>query len=154
MEVIQTYDYELISKLNEEVQGLHRQLYPEYFKEYNYEEVKQFFKQVMTKDTNYFYAVRNGEQVMGYVWLEKRAYKENAFFMAYESIFLHHLIVLSAFRNSGVGKRLMETVYKAAESSGIKKIELDYWASNEVAKRFYEMRGFKRYREFLYKDLC
>ncbi|WP_051217468.1 NUDIX domain-containing protein [Paenibacillus assamensis] len=49
MEVVQTYDYELISKLNEEVQELHRQLYPEYFKEYNYEEVKQFFKQVMTK---------------------------------------------------------------------------------------------------------
>lgn len=61
MKVIQTYDYELISKLNQEVQELHRQMYPEYFKEYNFEAVKQFFKQIMTKDTNFFYVVRDGD---------------------------------------------------------------------------------------------
>lgn len=153
MKVIQTYDYELISKLNQEVQELHRQMYPEYFKEYNFEAVKQFFKQIMTKDTNFFYVVRDGDHDMGYVWMEKREHKENAFCNSYESIFLHHLNVLSAYRNAGVGKRLMETVYEVAESCEVKKIELDYWANNEVAKSFYETRGFKRYREFLYKDL-
>lgn len=153
MKVIQTYDFELISKLNQEIQELHRQIYPEYFKEYSFEAVRQFFKQVMMQDTNLFYVVRDGGHDMEYVWMEIRKYKESAFCYSYESMFLHHLHVLSAYRNSGVGTRLMEKVYEVAESREVKKIELDYWVNNEVAKSFYEKRGFKRYREFLYKDL-
>ncbi|MEC0305852.1 GNAT family N-acetyltransferase [Paenibacillus lautus] len=85
-----------------------------------------------------------------YGWRKENT-KKMLFCNSYESIFLHHLNVLSAYRSTGVGKRLIETVYEVAESSEVKKIELDYWANNEVAKSFYE--GFKRYREFLYKDL-
>lgn len=40
-----------------------------------------------------------------------------------------------------------------ARKQGIHKIELDYWANNEMASDFYRKQGFIHYREFVYKDL-
>ncbi|MFD3768440.1 MULTISPECIES: GNAT family N-acetyltransferase [Paenibacillus] len=48
---------------------------------------------------------------------------------------------------------MMDKVYEFALEHGIPKIELDYWIDNEHAERFYQKQGFKKYREFLYKDL-
>jgi hypothetical protein len=51
MKVTQTTNYELIAKLNKSVHDLHSKLYPKYFKEYNYEAMKEFFKSIIYNDS-------------------------------------------------------------------------------------------------------
>ncbi|KOR90389.1 GNAT family N-acetyltransferase [Paenibacillus solani] len=153
MEVLQTYDYELISRLNQEVQELHRQMYPEYFKQYDPDAAKTFFKQIINDPRFIFYVAREEDQVLGYAWVEIREYKESAFRNAYQSLFIHHLNVLSAFRHRGVGNGLINKVIEVAESNKVNKIELDYWVNNEVARSFYKNKGFMKFKEFVYKDI-
>lgn len=47
----------------------------------------------------------------------------------------------------------MKHIYNIAKANQIDKIELDYWYENNIAKDFYKKNGFKKYREFVYKDL-
>ncbi len=153
MEIIQTNDYALISRLNQEVQELHTNMYPDYFKPYDFESVHAFFKQIITDPKFMFFVALEDGQEVGYIWIEIRDYKENAFCKPYRSIFIHHLNVLSLHRNRGFGKRMMDKAYEVATINEITKIELDYWIDNEVAKEFYKKQGFLKYRQFVYKDL-
>jgi hypothetical protein len=113
----------VVAVLNKEVHELHVALYPERFKEYHFEAVNDFFKKVMTNPNFYFYLIGNEQSYIGYVWIEIKEYHENAFMKAYKSVFVHQL-----------------------------NIAKDYWTDNEIAKKFYEKTGYKRYREFVYKD--
>ena len=50
MKISQTNDFELVAKLNKYVHDLHANLYPEYFKEYNFEGIKTFFQKIIDKE--------------------------------------------------------------------------------------------------------
>jgi len=47
----------------------------------------------------------------------------------------------------------MNYIYELAKEKKIDIIELEYWFQNERAKDFYKKHGFKKYREFVYKEL-
>jgi len=153
IEIIQTKDAARLSKLNKEVQELHFRLYPEYFKPYNFEDVCLFFQKEISNPTFLFYIVVKGKEDIGYLWIEVKEYKENAFKKAYSSIYIHHLNVKEEYRNRGVGRALIEKVRSIAKTKEIHKIELDYWANNESAQKFYEKHGYKKYREFSFREI-
>ncbi|OAB36989.1 GNAT family N-acetyltransferase [Paenibacillus glacialis] len=153
MQIKQTKDHELISQLNQEVQNIHATMYPEHFKEYDHVTVSDFYKLIMNYSNFQFYTIEENDMALGYVWIEIKEYKENAFRKSYKSIYVHQLNILEAHRNKGLGKKIMNKVNDIAELNNIKKIELDYWSKNDSAKNFYEKNGYIRYREFLYKDL-
>jgi hypothetical protein len=47
LKISRTKDYELIARLNKYVHDVHAKLYPEYFKEYEYDATKDFFKGII-----------------------------------------------------------------------------------------------------------
>ncbi|WP_157272599.1 GNAT family N-acetyltransferase [Paenibacillus daejeonensis] len=154
MEIIQTFNSELITNLNQEIQTLHRSMVPWRFKEFNFAEINAYFKQVMESPKHLFFIIPSqGGEALGYVWIEIKAYHENAFLHAYQSIFVQHLCVAKAHKNKGLGKQLMNKVMEVAVERGIQRIELDYWSMNEDAKQFYSKLGFEVYREFAFKHL-
>jgi ribosomal protein S18 acetylase RimI-like enzyme len=153
VEIIQSIDYELVSRMNQSIQELHAQIYPEHFKEYNSEAIKQFFKQVITNPNHLFFVIQAGEQELGYIWIEIKEYKENAFRKPYRSIYVHQLNILEGYGNRGLGTRLLNKVEEIAKTNQIKKIEVDYWLNNEIAANFYKKNGYIKYREFVDKDL-
>jgi diamine N-acetyltransferase len=55
--------------------------------------------------------------------------------------------------HKGFGSKLMEKITEIAELNNIKKIELDFWVNNDIAKDFYIKNGFKKYREFVFKEI-
>ncbi|MCJ8008725.1 GNAT family N-acetyltransferase [Lederbergia wuyishanensis] len=151
MEVSSTKDYELIATLNKTVHELHVQLYPEYFKEYHFENVKSFFEGLIQKDNQLFLIIKREDEALGYAWIELKDYPENVFKKGYKSVYVHQLNVLRP--NQGLGSLLMDKIYEIAKEQKIKLVELDYWADNHAAERFYHKQGFTKYREFLYRDL-
>lgn len=153
MNIIQTQNYELISELNREVQHIHAEMYPNHFKEHNHVEVSEFFKSIMTNLNYQFYIIEEQGQELGYIWIEIKEYQENPFRKAYKSLYIHQLNVIKSYHNQGLGQQLMNKAYEIAIQKQIKKIEVDYWVNNEMAKNFYSKNGYIAYKEYRYKDL-
>ena len=69
--------------------------------------------------------------------------------------------VLSQYRRSGIGKKLLEKVISHAWGNGLKRLELEVFADNIAAinlyKKFgYEIEGVKRYARYIdgqYQDI-
>ncbi|WP_027409743.1 GNAT family N-acetyltransferase [Anoxybacteroides tepidamans] len=152
MKISRTNDYKLIAALNKHVHDLHVNLYPNYFKEYDYESMKNFFKAVIDQP-NFVFLLLEDDEPVGYAWLEMRDYDDNPFWKPRKSIYVHQISIVTSHQGKGYGSRLMEAIYEMAKANGIDKIELDYWVDNEVAKAFYKKHGFVKYREFVFKDL-
>ncbi|MTH54915.1 GNAT family N-acetyltransferase [Bacillus mangrovi] len=153
MQISQTKDYTVISKLNRYVHELHTALYPEYFKPYHFEEIQSFFQKIINRENYLFLLIQDGEQPAGYLWAEWRQYPENAFKKAYQSLYIHQISIASEYQNKGCGTLMLEEAEQLAKAGNCSKIELDYWAGNENAKRFYEKNGFSKHREFVFKDI-
>ncbi|MCR8630494.1 GNAT family N-acetyltransferase [Paenibacillus radicis (ex Xue et al. 2023)] len=153
MQIIQTKDFEAIAHLNKTVQDVHAELYPDHFKEYNYETIKEFFKSIIDRPNYIFLILENDQQNIGYAWIEIKEYAENPFKKAYKSINILQLSINSSEQNKGYGSQLMAKINEIAELNKIGKIELDYWHNNGAAKDFYRKHGYKTYREFVFKDL-
>jgi ribosomal protein S18 acetylase RimI-like enzyme len=56
--------------------------------------------------------------------------------------YLHAIAVDKAIRVDGVGSVLMDSFEEQARASGSTRLSLDVSANNEVARRFYERRGW------------
>jgi len=153
VEIMQTFDEETISQLNKSIQERHHRLYPEYFKPYHAEDVRCFFRGIIHNPHFIFLLLTEHEQPVGYAWIEVKQHPENAFKHAYKSIILHQISMNEAYMNNGYGSKLLEHIEQIAKSHQVNRIELDYWVLNEDAKAFYEKRGFKRHRDFVYKEV-
>lgn len=153
MGIIQSKDYAIIAELNQHVHKVHVTLYPDYFKEYNFEVIRDFFKSIINNPNFIFLLLEEDDESFGYAWIEIKQYSENPFIKAYQSVFVHQISVSEVYRNKGYGSKLMDKIYEIAKSHGIQKIELDYWADNQMARDFYGKHGFAKYSEFVYKDL-
>jgi diamine N-acetyltransferase len=79
LNISQTNNYETVAKLNKCVHELHVSLYPKYFKEYNYENIKEFFKRIINHDNFIFLLLEDEERKIGYGWIEIKDYLSNAF---------------------------------------------------------------------------
>lgn len=153
MEIIQTTDYKIISNLNKSVQELHFKLYPEYFKEYNFEEIRDVLKKCIKNPDFIFLIIKDNEQYLGYAWIEIKKYEETAFTKSYSSLFVHQINIVESHTKNGYGSALMEKIYEIAAIHKLKKLELDYWFHNNIAEGFYKKIGFKPYREFICKEV-
>lgn len=76
---------------------------------------------------------RIGDAAAGYAICSTRA----------EGLHLHHFIMGPAFRNRGIGIRLLEHVSGIALGFGLSAITLKVHLKNSRAIRFYERSGFK-----------
>lgn len=151
MEIKQTKDYELIAELCEHVQELHASLYPEQFKAFDFEAVRAFFEKAIDQPRSVFLLLEDAGEARGYAWLEVKQYPENPFKKAYQSIYVHQISINGTYRKQGYGTQLMEAIYDLAKEQNVDRIELDYWCGNEIAKNFYDKKGFMKHREFVYK---
>ena len=66
--------------------------------------------------------------------------------------YLHHTAVLSAYRNQGVAKTLVEAAMKALEKEGIHKVALVAFKKNEIGNGFWEHLGFVEREDIVYRN--
>jgi diamine N-acetyltransferase len=153
MNIYQTKDYKKIAVLNEAVQKVHVEAYPDYFKEYKYEEIKEFFKDIIPEPHHIFLILEDEGEAIGYAWVETKHYPENPFKKAYSSLLVHQLSIDANARRKGYGSFFMKEIICFAKKFNLHKIELDYWRDNKMAKDFYQKQGFTIFREYVYKEI-
>lgn len=153
MQIVQTTDCDTLARLNRHVHEIHVQLYPAYFKEYEYEPIKQFFAAMVTKPSHVFFLAEEQGEPVGYAWIELKTSAGNAFMNPYRSVFIHQISISQSYRSQGYGSRLLETIDEFARNNEAAKVELDYWTANAMVRDFYAKNGYTIYRQFVYKDL-
>lgn len=153
MEMILTKDYGILAKLNEGVQNIHAEIYPEFFKIHNIDEVTQFFKEVVNKPNHLFLLVKDEDEFVGYAWIEIKNSLETPFKKAFSTLYIHQINIVDDKRNKGYGSFIIHKIVSFARDHHISRIELDYWTDNSIAKNFYEKLGFKKFREHVFMEI-
>lgn len=151
--ITETADPVLLASLNREVQTLHSMMYPEIFKPFEMENIELAMRKIVTTKGCKCYIATHIDEICGYVITYIREYPETAFTFSRKSIYIDQLSVVDKFRNTGVGKQLLNHVYNMALYSGIRRIELDHWSANTPAGKFFRKNGFEIYREMLMKEV-
>lgn len=66
--------------------------------------------------------------------------------------FIHHTAVLSAYRNRGIGRALVDRALAALEAEGIHKVALVVFERNEDGNAFWEKLGFTVREDLVYRN--
>jgi ribosomal protein S18 acetylase RimI-like enzyme len=137
-------DLGTLVRLNNEVQRLHSQLDPSFFKTTtDVDELEAFFETVLEKLDDRVILAEENDLPVGYVWFQVQQKQETPFTWPRRQIYIFQIAVDEAFRRRGVGSVLISHVEQHAEEAGIDKIVLDTWAINAAAQGFYHARGFQ-----------
>lgn len=141
-------DLAVIVELNQVVQSVHAELYPDDFRPAV--EADGLRTLLAPRLANIAIAELDGAPA-GYIWFEIQTRPANAFSPALRRLFVHHLSVGRDFRRQGVASALMAHAEAFAEGEDINEIALSYWANNAVARQFFAAQGFAPYQVYVRK---
>jgi Acetyltransferases len=143
MNIITTTDAALLAKLNEPIQSLHCQLYPDEFMPFDEAAVRSYFESHIANYAFVHFLATDADIVMGFAQLEIQERKANAFKKPSRKIHVHQLVVLPQHRRKGIATALMNKVHEYGAEQGITQIDLTVWDRNTEAIEFYKSLGYK-----------
>jgi len=145
-------DADQLAALNIDVQTLHREAEPWFFKSGAPD--PKMFRTAMQKDQIHIFIATVDTAPVGYVFAELRAFPETPLTHPYKALHVHHISVRAAFRRSGIGKSLMAEIEATAKTLNADRISADTWAFNTPAREFFESHGLEPYLFRLWRQLA
>ncbi|MCL1987505.1 MAG: GNAT family N-acetyltransferase [Firmicutes bacterium] len=136
------WDIDGILRLLAQIADMHRQNRPDIFKETGQKYDKADIEKMLADETSPIFVAVNGQnKVLGYCFCNLRKADHP---VLKENIRLHidDFCVDSAMQNKGIGKKIFARVLEFANYKQINQIDLDVWAFNQNAIKFYESLGF------------
>lgn len=132
-----------LAKLNESVQNIHHELYPEKFKPFNLFGVQKAFIQLLSSENVYAYLAKYKGEVAAYLLCIVLERKETEFQYGQSVLLIDQVCVLEKYRRKGIAKELLKRSVAFAQENDIKEIEIDYWEKNRSAYAFFAANGFE-----------
>ena len=145
-------DLEQVQHLRKEVNDLHVQGRPDFFKAGFGRELQDYIYAYMVSEKNQIVVDEEDGTICGMVmvdWIER---PETPYAPARKMCHIAEICVDASCRGTGIGHALLEFVRQEARKRGFPRIELDVWDFND-ALGFYEKEGFKVYRRFLEQEV-
>jgi ribosomal protein S18 acetylase RimI-like enzyme len=147
-------DAALISALNDDVQRLHHERYPDLFKSPSPETFPAEHVAGLLADPNTILLIAlEGDAPVGYLYAEIRRRPESALRYAMEVVYINHISVKPEAQGRGHGKQLIEAACAIARQEGIQRAALDVWAFNTAAHHAFEQYGFADFNHVMWKEL-
>jgi ribosomal protein S18 acetylase RimI-like enzyme len=141
-------------RLNNLVQALHADLYPDFFKPRADEtELEKMFSALLADQAHIVAVHRDGGLVKGYIWFEVQDLPQSALTFPSRRIYVHHISVTDTDRRRGIGADLIGWVEAYAASLGIRQMAVDHWLANSAAQSFFLRSGFSPVRIIMRKHL-
>ncbi len=151
--IVETTDYNLLARLNEEIQTLHNVLLPKIFKPYEQEAVIGFFKTSLNNENATAFVAFENDAPVGYVLLFIMNIPSNPFQYSRSYILIDQISVLQKYRGKGIGKQLLGASYAFAKAHYIEHLELNHWTLNDSARKFFSHHQFEYYNEKMWKAI-
>ena len=147
-------DADAISALWAEVQTVHAESLPDFFKPVSPNtfppaEVRELLKQRQ----NVVLVACEGPTVVGYASAEVLERPGTPHRHPMTTLLVHAMGVSANWRRRGAGRALVEALRDAAKAKGIHSLLLDVWSFNSEARAFYQSVGFVSQREYLSLDV-
>jgi ribosomal protein S18 acetylase RimI-like enzyme len=143
-------DLDALAQLNQVVQSVHAELYPDDFRTtVDAEGLKAL---LAPRLANVIIAEVDSKPV-GYIWFEMQTRPASPFSSARQRLYIHHLAVSPDARRRGVAGALMAHAEAYAEGEELDEIALSHWAANIGAQNFFAAQGFAPYQLLLRKKM-
>lgn len=143
-------DLDTLVQLNQVVQSVHAELYPDDFTATV--DADGFKKFIAPRLAEVAIAEVDSEPV-GYIWFDIQSRPASPFSPATRRLYVHHLSVAPEARRRGVAAALMSHAEAYAESEQLDEVALSHWAANSGAHQFFTAQGFAPYLLLLRKKL-
>lgn len=135
-------DVAALCDLCAEVHALHVANRPDQFKPHRAEDLARWFAEFLANPLAKAWLAERDGLAVGYVTALARETLEGCFCPARKWWDLDQISVKVAFRRSGVGRALVETVAREASAAGVRELELNSWSFNQDAHRVFQGLGF------------
>ena len=136
-------DIPSLIKLNNEVQELHRNWYPEIFKKLDSNELKQWFIEALGNINTKIHIAFIDSFPVGYLISKIINREENVFKYSSKCMDIDQIVISEKYRNKGIGKKILEEVTSYAKGLGIITISLSVLTKNSNAINAYTKMGFE-----------
>ena len=149
-----SYDYNAICELFDEIDALHRDNLPHLFQKPSGPAREQEYYSGLIADENVgLFVAEAGEKLVGFVHTIIRDTPPFPIFVPRRYAMVDSIVVKSGFQNRGMGRILMDKMQAWAIAKGATSIELSVYEFNETAICFYERLGYKTFNRRMSKDL-
>lgn len=133
-------DFAAIQQLTRQVHSLHLTHRPDVFADVDPLGM-EYFTLLLHDENTLFLVAESGGQVIGFCITVMRKPTANPLILPKVIASMDNLCVHADYRKHGAGKLLFTETLARAKRRGAEKLELQVWAFNEGAIRFYESLG-------------
>lgn len=149
----ETGDIAELARLNLQVQQLHLEAEPRFFKESEVSDVERFFRDALADPDKQVLVAVGEDTVVGYLLAEVRNRQENPFQPPRTWLQIDQIGVDPAYRRRGYGRSLMAQVVSLAEEMGIAELQAGVWVFNEASLALFRAEGFRFAEVRLHRSL-
>jgi ribosomal protein S18 acetylase RimI-like enzyme len=141
-------DGALLSAFNAEVQAIHAEALPGWFKPPGPRQFPPAEATALLKNSsNLIFIAEIGADPAGCVFAGVTRQAETPWRYAYDMIYVYEIGVRAACRRRGVGAALIGAVRAEAASRNVALLGLDVWSFNADARAFFQRQGFAPYND-------
>lgn len=133
-------DYENIKKLVYQVHKLHLEHRPDIYIDGNPLPI-EYFNNIISDENSFCYVYEENNKIVGLLLALKKTNRAIPIAKQRNTYFIDDIVVDENNRRKGIGKSLYNFLLNKAMEEKIDAIELNVWAFNESAIRFYESIG-------------
>jgi len=148
-------DYEALARLYTDLNILHSKGAPDIF--VTFKETPQnleFVGAILKNKDAVLFVAQSGGEIIGLIQANIMKSPDIPVFVKRKYIHIEDICVEKKYRQSSVGKRLMESVEKWALSKGISVIDLNVWDFNKNAMFFFKSIGYTPERHYMWKTIA
>lgn len=133
-------DYEQLEKLVYQVHELHCKNRPDIYVDGN-PLPREFFNKILNDENSFNYVYEEDNNIYGVLLAMKEENKVLPIAKKRITYFIEDIVVDKNYRRKGIGKQLYYFLKEKAMEDNVDSIELNVWAFNEKAIKFYEALG-------------
>lgn len=154
IQVATAQDYHPLCELFQEVDALHQYRLPDIFQAVEISgQGYEYFLNLIADEHVALFTAKANEVLVGFVHAVIQSAPNAPVFVPRRYALVVGIAVRSDYRDSGIGRILMERVHQWATSKGATSIELNIYEFNTGAIRFYERLGYHTLSRCLHKRL-
>lgn len=142
-----------VNELRQTVNELHAQGRPDFFRPGFCDALREHVYRMFDDPAYDVIVACCADTVCGFAAVQYVDRPASAYMRARRFFHIEEFGVDARFRRRGVGTALLDFCRAEAKRRGFERLELDVWAFNEDAQRFYAAAGFRPYRSYLESDV-
>jgi len=147
-------DYHRINELYEQVDRLHREVHPDRFqKPAVLGRPDEFLNALVENESSYLIVAEEREEIIGFAEAYIVSAPNFPVLKQRSWLLIDSIAVDEGHRGMGTGQKLFDYLGAKAKERGVEEVELNVYAFNDSAIKFYEKNGFKELCKTMTKRL-